>query len=65
MANIPENYALSWYTSDLALSKEFSLGRSRLKATVEVNNLLDQQYEVVQCYPMPGTNVKCIISWTL
>lgn len=65
VANIPENYALSWYTSDLALSKEFSLGRSRLKATVEVNNLLDQQYEVVQCYPMPGTNVKCIISWTL
>ncbi len=65
VANIPENHALPWYTSDLALSKEFPLGRSRLKATVEVNNLLNQQYEVVQCYPMPGTNVKCIISWTL
>lgn len=64
-ANIPENYALSWYTSDLALSKTFDLRRSQLRATIEVNNLLNQQYEVVQCYPMPGTNVKCIISWTL
>lgn len=65
VANIPENYALSWYTSDLSLSKIFNLRRSQLRATVEVNNLLNQQYEVVQCYPMPGTNVKCIISWML
>jgi len=64
-ANIPENYALSWYTSDLSLSKEFRLRRTALRATVEVNNLLNQQYEVVQCYPMPGTNVKLNITWTL
>lgn len=64
-ANIPENHALAWYTSDLALSKNFHLRRSQLRTTVEVNNLLNQQYEVVQCYPMPGTNVKIIISWIL
>ena len=64
-ANIAENYALSWYTSDLSLSKIFNLKRSQLRAAVEVNNLLNQQYEVVQCYPMPGTNVKIIFSWTL
>jgi len=64
-ANIPENYALSWYTSDLSVSRVFRVRRSQLRATVEINNLLDQQYEVVQCYPMPGTNVKFIISWTL
>lgn len=64
-ANIPENHALAWYTSDLALSKDFRLRHSQLRASVEVNNLLNQQYEVVQCYPMPGTNVKIIISWTL
>lgn len=57
-ANIAENYALSWYTSDLSLSKIFNLKCSQLRAAVEVNNLLNQQYEVVQCYPMPGTNVK-------
>lgn len=65
VANIPENYALSWYTSDLSLSKTFNLRRTQLRATAEVNNLLNQQYEVVQCYPMPGTNVKFIISWIL
>lgn len=64
-ANIPENHALSWYTSDLALSKIFNLRRSQLRATIEVNNLLNQQYEVVQCYPMPGTNFKLNISWIL
>lgn len=64
-ANIPENHALAWYTSDLALSKVFRLQNSQLRTTIEVNNLLNQQYEVVQCYPMPGTNVKIIISWIL
>lgn len=64
-ANIPENYALAWYTSDLSLSKNFRLRSSQLRATLEVNNLFDQQYEVVQCYPMPGTNVKIIVSWIL
>lgn len=51
-ANTPENHALPWYTSDMSLSKEF--GRWRI--TVEVNNIFNQQYEVVRCYPMPGTN---------
>lgn len=64
-ANIPENHALAWYTSDLSLSKIFRLRSSQLRATLEVNNLFNQQYEVVQCYPMPGTNLKIIISWTL
>lgn len=64
-ANIPENQALAWYTSDLALSKNFRLRSSQLRATLEVNNLFNQQYEVVQCYPMPGTNVKIIVSWIL
>ena len=64
-ANIPENHAPAWYTSDLALSKRFHLRRSQLRTGIEVNNLLNQQYEVVQCYPMPGTNVKIIISWIL
>ena len=64
-ANIPENHALAWYTSDLSLSKNFRLRSSQLRATLEVNNLFNQQYEVVQCYPMPGTNVKIIVSWIL
>ena len=55
-ANIPENYAQPWYTHDVSLTKSFEFNGWGLRATVVVNNILNQQYEVVKCYPMPGTN---------
>lgn len=55
-ANIPENFAKAWYTSDISLSKTFNWNKGEVRITAEVNNLFNQQYEVVQCYPMPGTN---------
>lgn len=61
-ANIPENYAQPWYTSDLSLSKGFEIKKCRLHLSAEVNNIFDQQYEVVQCYPMPGINFKIAAS---
>lgn len=63
-ANIPYNYQLPWYTSDFSLAKGWRVGKGDLKTTLEVNNLLNQQYEVVACYPMPGTNFKLIIQYT-
>ena len=36
-----------------------------MRVTAEVNNIFNQQYEVVQCYPMPGTNFKIKINLTL
>ncbi len=57
-ANIPENYSKPWYTSDLSLSRELQVRQYPLRISAEVNNLFNQQYEVVQCYPMPGTNFK-------
>lgn len=65
VANIAENYAQPWYTHDLSLSKDFTFKSFELRATVEVNNLFNQQYEVVQCYPMPGTNFKIKINFIL
>lgn len=65
VANIPENHAQPWYTHDLSLSKICRFKAFQLKATVEVNNLFNQQYEVVQCYPMPGTNFKIKINYIL
>lgn len=62
VANIPENYAQAWYTHDLSLSKRIEFKNTELRITAEVNNLLNQQYEVVQCYPMPGTNLKIKIN---
>ena len=61
-ANIPENYSKPWYTSDFSLTKLVRIKKCTLRITGEVNNVFNQQYEVVQCYPMPGTNFKVKIN---
>lgn len=58
VANIPENCAQPWYTHDFSLSKTFQWGKTGIRVTAEINNIFNQQYEVVQCYPMPGTSFK-------
>lgn len=64
--NIPRNYVEPWYTHDLSLQKEFRIrGRYLLKASVEVNNALNQYYDVVLNYPMPGRNFRFIVSLSL
>lgn len=63
--NVPVNYIQPWYTSDLSLSKVFSIRRTELGVTVEVNNIFNQQYEVVKWYPMPGTNFRITLSLTI
>lgn len=64
-ANILENYSPAWYTHDLSVSRSLKIKNLDFRLTGEVNNVLNQQYEVVQCYPMPGTNVKFIINLNL
>ncbi|PWV56877.1 TonB-dependent receptor [Chitinophaga sp. S165] len=64
-ANIPENYSRPWYTHDISLSKNLRLKQGELRLAAEVNNLLNQQYEVVQWYPMPGINFKITAGITL
>ncbi|WP_455585146.1 TonB-dependent receptor [Bacteroides sp.] len=61
-ANIPENYAPEWYTSDISLSRTLRTKGIRYRLTAEVNNLFNQQFEVVKCYPMPGVNYKFILT---
>ena len=63
-ANIAANYIQPWYTHDLSLSKAFQWSKAGLKLTAEVNNLFNQQYEVVRCYPMPGINFRAIAQVT-
>ena len=64
--NIPRNYVEPWYTHDFSLQKEFRI-RSRylLKTSVEMNNALNQYYDVVLNYPMPGRNFRFIVSLSL
>ena len=64
-ANILANHEQPWYTHDLSASYRFKLGKIQLKRTAEVNNLSNQQYDVIQNYPMPGRNYKFIIKFDL
>jgi len=57
-SNIPQNYVQPWYTHDMSLSWTQPMQTCTLKLTVEINNLLNQQYEVIRNYPMPGRNYR-------
>lgn len=61
-ANIPENYEQPWYTSDLSASKDLAYKKLRFRIAGELNNALNQDYDVVQNYPMPKRNYKIILS---
>ena len=54
--NTQYNYMQQWYTSDLSAAYTFRLRHCSLRASLEVNNLLNQQYDVIANYPMPGRN---------
>ena len=42
----------------MTLMKALRWGKARLRFTAEVNNLLDQDYDVILNYPMPMRNYK-------
>ncbi|MBR5393328.1 MAG: TonB-dependent receptor [Prevotella sp.] len=54
--NIRYNYMQPWYTNDVHGSYTFKWGKMRCRLTAEVNNLLDQDYDVILNYPMPKRN---------
>ncbi|MBQ0115288.1 MAG: TonB-dependent receptor [Bacteroidales bacterium] len=64
-ANIPVNHEQPWYTHDISASYAQAIGKVKLKLTVEVNNLFNQFYEVIQNYPMPGRNYKFILKFDI
>ena len=62
-SNIPANHEEPWYTHDVSVTKDFRVGGTKASVALECNNLLNQQYDVILNYPMPGRNWKCIIKW--
>ncbi len=64
-ANILANHEQPWYTHDLSASYLLHFSRSSLKVTAEVNNLFNQQYDVIQNYPMPGRNYRLILKFDI
>ena len=63
--NIKYNRINPWFTNDLGFHKTFHFEKISFKTSFEINNLLDQQYDVVLNYPMPGRQFKFIISINL
>ena len=64
-ANIPENHEQPFYTHDLSLGKTFNFKKWKFNISAEINNLLNQQFDVVLNYPMPGTNFKIILKFEI
>lgn len=64
-SNIRENHEQPWYTSDLSFGKEIQIKKMTFKISAEVNNILNQYYDVVLNYPMPGRNYKLILKFDL
>jgi outer membrane cobalamin receptor len=59
-SNIRANHEQPWYTHDVALGRAFRWWRVKGRVSVEVNNLLNQHYDVVLNYPMAGRNFRVI-----
>lgn len=60
--NIKYNYLQPWYTSDIHIAYKYSFQNYLCKATIEVNNLFDQQYDVIINYPMPGRTLNVTLA---
>jgi outer membrane cobalamin receptor len=60
--NILYNHMEPWYTSDLSLRYQFIVHSSKFIVQADVNNVLDQDYEVIVNYPMPGRNYALTLS---
>lgn len=57
--NADEGRMEPWTTIDASLSRGFSLMGTAMELALDVNNILNRQYEVVTRYPMPGTSFNC------
>lgn len=63
--NTAYNHMQPWYTSDLSARYKWNVGRHELAVFAELNNLLNQQYDVILNYPMPGRNAAVGLTFEL
>ncbi|WP_256009644.1 TonB-dependent receptor [Desertivirga xinjiangensis] len=64
-ANNIYNYMQPWYTHDLSAFYKTTLNGNELKLNAEINNLLNQHYDVIANFPMPGRNYRLTLSYKL
>ena len=63
--NSASNRMGPWATIDLKLSRALELSSLKMAINLEINNLLNQQYQVVNRYPMPGRNAALKLEFKL
>lgn len=63
--NIIYNHTQPWYTSDISLVKAFQWSKYKAKASIEINNLFSQDYDVILNYPMPKRNYRITLSFEI
>lgn len=54
-----------WNSLDLKISRSFVFGRNDIMLYLSGNNLLDERYESVRDYPMPGRSIRIGIIYKL
>ena len=57
-ANLSDYKVKAWYTHDISLSRKIVIDKKSFRGTIEVNNIFNKQYEIIDRYPMPGTNFR-------
>jgi outer membrane cobalamin receptor len=60
--NAPESREQPWYTHDVALGYRAAWHGVPFRLAAEVNNLMNQYYDVVRQYPMPGRSCRVALS---
>ena len=70
-ANTSDYYIAPWTVSDVSLSRTITMPASgsraktpELEAGITVRNLFNHRYQVVQGYPMPGTNLMLSVTYS-
>jgi len=63
-ANIAVNYVQPWYTHDIAFQYHKQINQKNIRFLVEINNLLNQTYEVITNFPMPGRSYRFTLSYS-
>ncbi|WP_293309052.1 TonB-dependent receptor plug domain-containing protein [Pedobacter sp. UBA5917] len=64
-ANNIYNYMEPWYTHDAAIGYEFKLKKGSININGEINNLLNQYYDLIPNFPMPGRNYRLTLNYKI
>lgn len=59
------NYMEPWYTHDAAIGYEFVRKQNRINVNLEMNNILNQYFDVIPNFPMPGRNYRLTLNYSI